>query len=320
MEGILLFPNPTDGQFFIDQLPESTTSVRVHDAKGQIVLEQVNPSTTMDLGVLPAGTYTLQFLSDRRCCRSTDRQNIIRSLVANRFHQVEQTLAIIFENEDLVAINKPHGLLVHRTPMAKDATEFAVQLLRDQIGQHVYPVHRLDRKTSGVLLFAKSAEANQELQLLFRERQVNKTYQAIVRGYMNKEGEIDYPLTEGDKTQEAQTTYRLLEQFEIDLPSGGFPTSRYSLVELKPRTGRYHQLRKHMAHIRHPIIGDRPHGCNKQNRLWKEHFQMTTLLLHAEHLSFEYPTGTTIDIQADRSAAFSNALNILRDPKNKLVG
>ncbi len=222
-----------------------------------------------------------------------------------------EPLEVIFENDELVAINKPHGLLVHRTPMAKDATEFAVQLLRDQIGQRVHPVHRLDRKTSGVLLFAKSAEANQAVQSLFRERQVKKIYKAIVRGYVEKEGAIDYPLREGDKTQPAQTNYRLLQQFEIDLPSGGFPTSRYSLVELRPHTGRYHQLRKHMAHIRHPIIGDRPHGCNKQNKLWKEHFQLTHMLLHAESLSFELPNGQPITIKAASSPEFARAIQLL---------
>jgi tRNA pseudouridine65 synthase len=223
----------------------------------------------------------------------------------------KKLLTILFENKDMVAIHKPHGLLVHKTPLATDATEFAVQILRNQIGMHVYPVHRLDRKTSGVLLFAKNREANSNLQQMFRERKVEKQYRAIVRGYTESSFTIDYALKNGDKDQEAKTTGRLIEKFEIDIPSGKFDTSRYSLVELTPLTGRYHQLRKHMAHILHPIIGDRPHGCNKQNRLWKEHFGMTSMMLHASRLTFEY-ADDQIDISCDDSVAFASSLTILK--------
>ena len=117
-------------------------------------------------------------------------------------------LDIVYEDDSLVAINKPHGLLIHRTPMAKDAKVFALQMLRDQIGIKVYPTHRLDRKTSGVLLFAKNPETNSNIQKLFRERKVAKTYVAIVRGYSDPSGIIDYPLrSPSDKLQEASTTY-----------------------------------------------------------------------------------------------------------------
>ena len=221
-------------------------------------------------------------------------------------------LEIIFENEDLITINKPHGLLVHRTNIAKDAKVFAMQLLRDQTGRRVYPVHRLDRKTSGVLLFAKNQDANIEVQQLFRERQVKKVYQAIVRGFISPSGIIDYPLREGDKTQEAITEYNCLQHYEIDLPFGGFQTSRYSLVKLQPQTGRYHQVRKHLVHIRHPIIGDRPHGCNKQNRLWNEQFGMMTMLLHADQLNFNF-RGQEIEISAGLSKEFRRVLRILED-------
>ena len=218
-------------------------------------------------------------------------------------------LEIIYEDDNLVAINKPHGLLVHRTRMAKDVTEFAVQQLRNQLGgQHVYPAHRLDRKTSGVLLFAKSKQVNQLLQALFRERKVVKTYIAFVRGYTNAEGLIDYSLTYNNKSKEAKTKYKTLAQYELPIASGGFETSRYSLVELKPETGRFHQLRKHMAHIYHPIIGDRPHGCNKQNRLWKDHFGMTSMLLHAECLSLNFPEDNQLKIIAVKHQAFQDVL------------
>jgi len=226
------------------------------------------------------------------------------------------TLSILFEDDQLIAIHKPHGLLVHRTRMAKDATEFAVQLLRDQIGgDHVYPVHRLDRKTSGVLLFAKTQIANQEVQGLFRERLVSKIYTAIARGFVDQSASIDYPLLYNEKRQEAQTDYELISHYEIDLPCGNFNTSRYSHLLLKPKTGRFHQLRKHMSHINHPILGDRPHGCNKQNKLWKDTFNMTTMMLHAQTLQFEYPKGNQLTIHAEVDKEFERALQILKDRK-----
>lgn len=222
-------------------------------------------------------------------------------------------LEILFENETLIAINKPHGLLVHKTPIAADAKTFAVQQVRDQIGQRVYPVHRLDRKTAGVLLFAKNKSENNSLQKLFRERKVEKKYKAIVRGYTDTEGLIDYALKEKerDSLKDAVTKYKLIEKIEINIPSGGFPSSRYSFIELTPLTGRYHQLRKHMAHIFHPIIGDRPHGCNKQNKLWKENFNMMTMLLHANYLAFEHPNYGEIKIEANFNLEFCNAMAIL---------
>jgi tRNA pseudouridine65 synthase len=199
-------------------------------------------------------------------------------------------LPILFQDAHLVAVNKPHGLLVHRSPIARDVHEFAVQLLRDQLGQRVYPVHRLDRKTSGVLLFALDEATNSAMQQQFAEGRVAKTYLAIVRGYTEDTFEIDYALKRDDGVvQEAFTRGCTLHRSEVPLPFGKHPTSRYSLVELTPTTGRMHQLRKHMAHAFHPIIGDRPHGCNKQNRLFKERFLMTSMLLHAHKLGFVHP-------------------------------
>lgn len=199
-------------------------------------------------------------------------------------------LDILFHDAHLVAINKPHGLLVHKSPIAADATEFAVQLLRNQLSAKVFPAHRLDRKTGGVLLFALTPEMNSTMQVMFAERKIQKTYHAIVRGFTPATGHIDYPLTsESGEVQTAVTDYKTIKQVEIPVAYGKHTTSRYSLVKLTPETGRYHQLRKHMAHIFHPIIGDRPHGCNKQNKLWKETWNMNTMLLHATELRFEHP-------------------------------
>ena len=226
-------------------------------------------------------------------------------------------LQILYHDEHLIAINKPHGLLVHRFAIAADTSEFAVQILRDQIGQRVYPVHRFDRKTSGVLLFALNGEANSCLQQAFMSKEVSKKYLAIVRGFTPEKGTIDYPLTTDDgKTQDAVTHYRTLQQFEIPVPFGKFETSRYSLVEVTPETGRMHQIRKHFAHIFHPIIGDRPYGCNKQNKLFLEKWHMNTMLLHASELQFTHPvTKELISISADLQMEFERVIEIMSEGK-----
>ncbi len=218
---------------------------------------------------------------------------------------------VIYESDDLIAINKPHGLLVHRTKIAADVKVFAVQLVRDYLNQRVHPAHRLDRKTSGVLLFAKHTEASSTIQQMFQNHQIQKTYQAIVRGHIPSKGIIDDPLTNESKTQEATTHYTRTETFEIQVPHGPHTTSRYSEIIVKPETGRFHQIRKHMAHIRHPIIGDRPHGCNKQNRLWKEKFQMEKMMLHASRLEFEWKEETVV-IEAKKSQEYERVLEILK--------
>ncbi|WP_149914083.1 pseudouridine synthase [Sphingobacterium cavernae] len=222
-------------------------------------------------------------------------------------------LDILYRDEYLIAINKPHGLLVHRSSIANDASEFALQLLRDQIGQPVYPAHRLDRKTGGILLFSLDKETDKKTQPLFQDKKMDKRYLAVLRGYCPEEGIIDYPLLKENGTaQDAITHYKRLATAEIDVPQGKFPTSRYSLVEANPETGRMHQLRRHFAHIMYPIIGDRPHGCNKQNKLWKEKFEMDTMLLHASALTFIHPwTEEKIEIKADLNSEFKRVLEIL---------
>ncbi|OCX54817.1 pseudouridylate synthase [Mucilaginibacter sp. PPCGB 2223] len=222
-------------------------------------------------------------------------------------------LDIIYHDNHLIAINKPHGLLVHRSPIAADAGEFALQLLRDQIGQKVYPVHRLDRKTAGVLLFALDKDTEIAMQQAFMDGRVDKKYLAIVRGHSLDAGEIDYPLRRDDGVlQDAFTAYRTLNRAELDVPLGKHPTSRYSLVEAKPATGRMHQLRKHFAHIFHPIIGDRTHGCNKQNKLFKERWQIETMLLHASELSFIHPVnGLALHIKAPLQAEFLRVMELM---------
>lgn len=222
-------------------------------------------------------------------------------------------LDILYTDEHLIAINKPHGLLVHRSSIAADAEQFALQLLRDQIGQKVYPVHRIDRKTAGVLLFALDKDTEIAMQQQFMRDEVSKRYLAIVRGYTPDAEEINYPLRKENGTlQEAFTSYITLKRAELDVPFGVHSTSRYSLISVMPKTGRMHQIRKHMAHVFHPIIGDRTHGCNKQNRLFKELWQMETMLLHAVELCFNHPvSGGIIKISAPLQPEFAYVITLM---------
>ena len=222
-------------------------------------------------------------------------------------------LDILYQDDYLIAINKPHGLLVHRSTIAADASEFALQLLRDQIGARVNPAHRLDRATGGVLLFAFDKETEIAMQQQFADNRVNKTYLAIVRGYAQDAEDIDYPLKKENGTlQEAFTSYVTLKRAELPVPFGKHQTSRYSLVEVKPSSGRMHQIRKHMSHVNHPIIGDTTHGCNKQNKLFRERWEMTTLMLHASKLNFKHPvTGGEITIEALVNPEFKRVMEIM---------
>jgi tRNA pseudouridine65 synthase len=226
-------------------------------------------------------------------------------------------LEILYQDEHLIAINKPHGLLVHRSPIARDAEEFALQLLKNQINHWVNPVHRLDRKTSGILLFALNKEAEKAMQQQFSENKVQKKYLAIVRGHTPDEQEIDYPLRKENGTlQEAFTAYKTLQRAELEVALGAHATSRYSLVEAKPTTGRMHQLRKHFSHIFHPIIGDRTHGCNKQNRMFKQTWEMDTMMLHASELSFQHPlTQMQVHIHARLQSEFLRMMELMCWPQ-----
>lgn len=222
-------------------------------------------------------------------------------------------LEIVYQDDDLIAINKPHGLLVHRSSIANDATEFALQMLRDQVNRHVSPVHRLDRKTGGLLLFAFEKDVEIAMHQQFQNGEVTKKYLAILRGYAPDSLDIDYPLAKENGTiQEAFTAFVTLKRAEIDVAFGKHPTSRYSLVEATPTTGRMHQLRRHFAHIFYPIIGDRKHGCNKQNKFFKEQWDMTTMLLHASELKFKHPvSGKEIHLTANVQDEFSRVMRLM---------
>jgi len=212
----------------------------------------------------------------------------------------DEPLEILYQDEYIIAINKPSGLLVHKSPIDKHETRFALQEVRNQIEKYVYPVHRLDKPTSGVLLFALSKEIAQILSESFRNNEIKKEYIAIVRGYV-EQGMIDYPLkqmldTKAEKQkgitkeeQEAQTEYKMLKTIELPYAVGRYKTARYSLVTLFPQTGRKHQLRRHMKHIHHHMIGDTKHGRGEHNKLFREKFECHRLLLHATKITLQHP-------------------------------
>ncbi len=222
------------------------------------------------------------------------------------------TLQILYHDAHYVAIEKPAGLLVHRSPLAAGESVFALQLLRDQIGQTVYPCHRLDRPTSGVLLFALDPQSLKFSQKEFAEQGCEKLYHAAVRGWTEDAGEIDYALKQEEapaKHQAARTHYRTLKRGEVSEPVGRYATARFALVELSPKTGRTHQLRRHMAHLRHPILGDTRHGDGAQNRFLRQHCGCQRLLLHAHSLSFTHgTTGERITLQANPDQEFEAIL------------
>lgn len=219
-------------------------------------------------------------------------------------------LEILYRDEELIAINKPAGMLVHRSWLDKHETVFAMQTLRDQIGQHVFPIHRLDRPTSGVLLFALNSEMARVMCEQFETHQIQKSYLAVVRGYLEGEARLDYPLkvildkiadkfSQEKEAQEAITDYRGLAKVEMPYPVGKHQTARFSLVELKPQTGRKHQLRRHMKHLFHPIMGDTKYGDLHQNRALSEKSGVERLMLHARSLTFTHPkNGQSIEIVA----------------------
>lgn len=220
-------------------------------------------------------------------------------------------LEILYEDVHFIGVNKPCGMLMHRSKIAKDVENTLLMELKAQCNKFLYTIHRLDRKTSGVVLFALDKESQSQASKLFQEKKVNKTYHAIVRGHTMDSGTIDYAIkNESGKIKDAITHYTTMERFEIPLPFGKHDTSRYSLIALKPETGRYHQLRMHMAHIFHPIIGDRPHGCNKQNKLFKERYMSMTMMLHAKEL--EIDIGNKLCIQASYPEEFNRILAMLR--------
>jgi len=257
-------------------------------------------------------------------------------------------LEILYKDKDLVAVNKPSGLMVHRSLLAREARQFALQIVRNQTGRHVFPTHRLDRPTSGVLLFARNSEMAAEISKLFESGQIKKSYLAVVRGYIEDKGTIFHPLenikhtmdskkrscrsridmaetecswpapdathapAKARKKDPAITDYSCLARVELPLAVDRYPTTRYSLVKLWPKTGRRHQLRRHMKHIFHPIVGDTVYGKSSHNSFFENHLKCKGLLLTARELSFIHPeTGVPITIKAPLEEKFQRMISQL---------
>ncbi len=236
-------------------------------------------------------------------------------MVSEAAIDTRERLPILYADEHLVVVNKPSGLLVHRSPIDRHERRFAVQLLRDQFGRRVFPVHRLDKGTSGALVFALDRETAAKLATDFANQRVTKTYLAVVRGWPAECGEIDHPLEavpdayapvaeSGPKP--ARTRFRRLGTVELPCRVDRYPTSRYALLELEPDTGRRHQLRRHLAHVSHPIIGDSTYGKGRHNRLFAERYGVRRLLLACVRLAFDHPaTGQRIEVVADPGTEFA---------------
>ncbi|MDO4777374.1 MAG: pseudouridine synthase [Cardiobacteriaceae bacterium] len=224
--------------------------------------------------------------------------------------------AVRYRDADIVIADKPAGLLVHRSPVDRHAHEFLLQRLRDDVGARLYPVHRLDRPTSGIMVFACHPEAARFLAAQFESGAVQKTYLALVRGWPQSQ-RIDYPLQTLDAVtakksgehQEAQSRLRLIARYELPIAHARHPASRYALVALAPETGRRHQLRRHLKHVFHPIIGDTSYGDLKQNRAFAEWCGASRLWLHAASLSFVHPDGRRVRFRAPADETWQNVFH-----------
>lgn len=248
-----------------------------------------------------------------------------RSPPSNVF--LAEELAILYRDEYIVVIDKPSGLLVHRSEIDRHETRFAIQILRDQIGQKVWPAHRLDRGTSGVLLFGLSPEIASQLGRQFETGMVEKRYWAVVRGHPTASGSIDHALSRqrdpyefrgeqsSSEAQPALTHFRKLAEIELPVAVDRYPSSRYALLELEPVTGRRHQIRRHLKHIAHPIIGDATHGKGRHNRYFAEQLGCHRLLLACISLTFDHPVDRRrLEIKAPVSGEFAATLALFGWP------
>lgn len=209
---------------------------------------------------------------------------------------------IIYEDAYCFAVNKPNNLIVHHSYYARNIEETSlVELVRQTVSPSASPIHRLDRKTSGVILFAKEKEFVAPFQSSIEQEDTQKQYLALVRGHIIEPGIIDSPVkNENGNYKEALTHYQPIQQFTLNIPVEPYSTARYTYIHYFPKTGRTHQLRIHSNKISHPIIGDHKYGNRHHNRLFEEQFNLPNLFLHAEQLKFIHPfMNEQITIKAD---------------------
>ena len=213
----------------------------------------------------------------------------------------EPPLRILYRDESCVAVDKPSGMIVHRG-WANDDRDL-LRVTRDALGRYVYPLHRLDRGASGVVLFALDAHAARTLNRSFADGSMAKRYLALTRGHPPEHGLIDHPIPRapGEERVPAQTEYFRIGSFE-----------RYALVVALPKTGRLHQIRRHLKHLSCPLIGDVRYGKGEHNRLFRERYAFERLALHAAALRFVHPvTEQPITVRAPLSGSFASCLTAL---------
>lgn len=223
----------------------------------------------------------------------------------------EAPLELLYRDQALAVVNKPAGLLAHRSQIAAHEDRFLLDQLREQLGQRCFLAHRLDRATSGALLLAFDRDTAAALGEQFMGRSVEKIYLAVVRGWTDEAGRIEHPLDAPGKPEPkpAVSHYARLAAIELPYPMSGFETARYSLLAMRPETGRYRQLRRHLKHIHHHLIGDTSHGDGRHNRLFRVEFRCHRMLLHAWRLGFEHPSdGRRLTIEAPVDDAFAALL------------
>jgi tRNA pseudouridine65 synthase len=226
-------------------------------------------------------------------------------------------LPVLHRDERLAVVAKPAGLMVHDSALARGESDFAADRLREQFGRPVFLVHRLDRATSGCLLLAFDRDTASALGRTLMSHEVEKTYWAICRGWPADEAfTVDHALDGGPGKplkKPAITHFRRLATAEIDVASTGFPTSRYAWLEARPQTGRYRQIRRHLKHLSHHLIGDTSHGDGRHNRAFRMR-GIHRMLLHARALAFVHPaTGEALRVQAPVDAQFAQALALFGD-------
>lgn len=223
-------------------------------------------------------------------------------------------LEILFADEQLAVVNKPAGLMAHASPMARGEDDFLVDRLREQLARPVYLVHRLDRATSGCLLVAFDRDTAAALGRVFMSREVGKDYLAVCRGWPAETLLVDYPLDGGPRKLEkkpAITQFLRLATAEIAMPSAQHPTSRYALLQCSPQTGRFRQIRRHLKHLSHHLIGDSSHGDGRHNRSFRM-LGVHRMLLHAWRLQFVHPADARLlEVIAPLDAQWTKALQVL---------
>ena len=220
---------------------------------------------------------------------------------------------ILYREDELLGINKPAGVPVHGSRILEGQPETLLTMVRKHEGKVIHAAHRLDRPVSGVMILTGSRHMLTQLGQEFENRRVKKCYLAVVRGWSESGGTISHPLLPprderktGSIAREAVTRFERIAQVEIPVPVHPYPASRYSLLALYPETGRRHQLRRHMKHISHHLIGDTTYGRGEHNRLFREKFACQRLLLHAWSLGFYHPaTQNRIHIRAPLDTEFN---------------